>query len=304
MRPFSLLTLLSLALVGCAGEPAAEPSLSLQAESAAPPLRAIARGEREVLVEGITNVENALFLRDGRLLVSGDDGLFELVRDGESVRAAQRHPKQPCNFGGIAELDQGVYAVCYDGTRSLLFGSPNAEELAFREIAEIQGVSLANGASAGGERELLVSASGQGKIVRLTLSEQDPLRVSGQSSFRANSGGLIPNGIDVYDGTVYWGDIGTVRRGKLAGSERELVIAQLTFFDDLHVDARGLLVTDFLLGTVRAFDLRGRALARTPALFSGPSSVLPAHGRLGLGEADLVVTEKLSGVVSVFRPTP
>jgi hypothetical protein len=306
MRSLTLLTTLSLslALAGCADEPTASASLALEADGILPPLKAISRGQRELLVEGIANVENALFLRDGRLLVSGDDGLFELVRAEEGFVALPRHPKQPCNFGAMAELAEAIYAVCYDGTRSLLFGARTQDELSFRHIADIQGVSLANGAAAGGERELLVTASGQGKIVRLTVSESDPLRISAQSNFRANSGGLIPNGLDVHEGTAYWGDIGSIRRGKLGGNERELLVAQLTFFDDLHVDARGLLVTDFLLGTLRAFDLRGRQLARTPALFSGPSAVVPALGRLGLGEADLVVTEKLAGVVSVFRPTP
>src|SRR5262249_26982800 len=79
--------------------------------------------------------------------------------------------------------------------------------------------------------------------------------------------------------------------------------AQLTFFDDLYVDAKGILVANFLFGAVDKLTPGGvDVLDTAPFGFNGPSSVTPAQGRLGLSGIDLVVTEKSANRVSVFHP--
>ncbi len=52
---------------------------------------------------------------------------------------------------------------------------------------------------------------------------------------------------------------------------------------------------------MQAYDLHGAWLGETAlGAFDGPSSVLPAKGRLGLGWHDLLVTEKGANRLAVY----
>src|SRR5205085_251020 len=101
MSPRPLCYLIAAALSGAL--PACEPPSS-QAE--APELNGTGGGadDVETLVDGIPNAENLVFTSTGRLLVTSDDGVFEIVQDGERYRSRQLHTGESCWFGGIVEI--------------------------------------------------------------------------------------------------------------------------------------------------------------------------------------------------------
>lgn len=277
--------------------------VDLRAESATGPYRGLSRARREVLAEGIAGAENLLFVGDGVLLASGDRGIYAVTRgEGGKLASTPLHSGESCKFGGMAQVGEVVYANCYGTISSALFGA-STSDLRFSKVSGLRGVMLANGLASDGQGHLFVSATGQSKIVRLTVSGERPA-LQAQEVWRSGTGGLLPNGLKVYDGALYWSDalLGGIRRVALAtptGAAAQL--ASGLIFDDISVSADGILVADYSGGTVRAYDLAGRRIAQGPSGLKGPSSVLPALGRLGLGPRDLVVTEKGPGLVSVIR---
>ena len=194
-----------------------------------------------------------------------------------------------------------VYANCYDFYRAFVYASP-LDRLAFSQAVEVAHTSMANGLASDGEH-LYLSATLQSKIVRLSIDPQDSRRLSGQTTFAAGLDAPLPNGLKVHAGALYWSDLMAVKVAPLGGGKRPWTLAvRPSVLDDLQIDARGLVVADFLGGVLVAYDRLGHKLAETPKLFGSPSAVAPARGRFGLGPDDLVVTERGAGVVSVYRP--
>jgi hypothetical protein len=265
---------------------------------------ALATGTRETLISGITAAENQLFSAAGRLYVSGDDGVFELTRTsagGPFVATSLVHV-DGCKFGGMSQRGATLYAVCYDGNDSYLYAAAETARPAFQNIFKLDGVLLANGMASDGA-SLYVSATGQGAILRLPIDPNDPMHVTARAAFSGDTGGLLPNGLKIRDGLMYWGDVGTIHRASLASPAlSDAPIHALTFFDDFWVDDRSVLVADFLFSSVLAYSLDGVPLGATPpGTFGNPSSVVPANGRLGFGSRDLIVTEKGTDSVAVFH---
>ena len=264
---------------------------------------ALSRGKRETLVTGIAAAENQLFSAAGRLYVSGDDGVFELTRDAKT-RAISAKPLvhvDGCKFGGMSERKKTLYALCYDGTHSYVYAAAETAAPAFQKVLVLEGVLLANGMATDGS-SLFVTATGQGAILKLAIDPADPLRLT-RGSFLDATGGLLPNGIKIRGGQVYWGDFGTINRTSLRNPGLVASpISGLTFFDDFWVGERVVLVADYLFGSVLAYTTNGTFIGGTPfGTFGNPSSVTEAEGRLGFGARDLVVTEKGSGSVAVFH---
>jgi hypothetical protein len=295
------------ALLACGGEISGDAEGSVQRSDEALSLlaaRALARGTRETLVTGIVNVENQLFSAAGRLYVSGDEGVFELRRDGAAtaLTATQLVHVDGCKFGGMSERNATLYAACYDGAHSYIYAAPESATPEFQSIFKLDGVLLANGMATDGS-SLFVTATGQGTIIELALDPADPLRVTERGALLEYSYGLLPNGIKIQGRNVYWGDFGTIRRAPLADPERiTATISGLTFFDDFCVSGSIVLVADYLFGSVLAYSTAGVLIGGTPfGTFGNPSSVGESAGRLGFGARDLIVTEKGAGTVAVFR---
>jgi hypothetical protein len=299
--------LVCLALAACHGEIASDSEASVEHSDAALSFvdaRALARGKRETLVTDIVNVENQLFSASGRLYVSGDDGVFELRREGaaSALTATRLVHVDGCKFGGMSERAATLYAACYDGTHSYIYAAPESAAPVFQNIFTLEGVLLANGMATDGS-SLYVTATGQGTIIELALDPADPLHVTARGSLLEYSLGLLPNGIKIQGRHVYWGDFGTIRRAPLASPEWvSATISGLTFFDDFCVSGSVVLVADYLFGSVLAYSTTGTFIGGTPfGTFGNPSSVAEAAGRLGFGARDLIVTEKGTGTVAVFH---
>ncbi|MET0340572.1 MAG: hypothetical protein ABW252_06200 [Polyangiales bacterium] len=289
-------------LAACASAHAEPPHARAQAASAAGSLAALARGTRTVLVSDIPTAENVLFLSDGRLLVSGDKGLYHLTRDASGKISAQNLvPNAPCAFGGIAEARATVYVTCYDFSRAYIYAS-SLEPLAFERAVEVKDTIIGNGMSTDGER-LYLSSTGQMKIVQLSIDPSDPKKLGGQTNFISGLDTPLPNGIDILDGALYWTDLLTLKTVPLDKKKPARTLAtRATLYDDLHVDARGVIACDYTGNVLVAYDPTGKQVAQTKPVFKSPSAVVPARGRLGFGQDDLIVTERGGGIVSVYRP--
>jgi hypothetical protein len=262
-------------------------------------------GTRETLVDSIASIENSAFTATGRLFVTGDDGIYEITRDatgtpGATVRAASNG----CKFAGIAETHGVLYVNCYDGTNSSVFAAALDQTPSFQKIYDLPGVGLANGAAADDAGRLYVADSLHGNLFRLSIDGKNPFTVTSREAF--STGNVFPNGLKFFGGSIYYTDFFAVKRIPLLADGSAGTVAtlttQLTFFDDLHVDDGGILVANYLFGTAEGLTTTGVDLLDTVAFgFSGPSSVLPAKGRFGLSDKDVLVTEKGANRLSVFH---
>ena len=273
----------------------------------AAPYTKLGSGTRATLVDGIASAENLLFTSDGRLLATGNDGIHEIRRDGTNAATAPILFSSPsgCSFGGMVEVAGVVYANCYDFKASVVFAASLSSLTAFRSVVTLDGILLANGLSADASGRLYVGETFNNQIARLTLSPSDPFTVAKQETWFPGSG-LFTDGMKVFRSFAYWTDFATVQRAAIRadGSAGPIwtLLNAVTFLDDLYVDADGILAADYLGNSIRAYGLLGQPIGQTPAVFTNPSSVLPAKGRLGLGANDLVVTEKGANRVAVYTP--
>lgn len=268
----------------------------------------LSRGSARPLVEGIATAENLLFTTDGRLFVSSDQGIFEIVHAGSTYRSIARHRGETCAFGGITEVAGTIYANCYDMNNSVsdLFAAKLSDAPEFRRIFRLPGFQLANGLTTDGAHSLFIAATLQGVLLRLQLSATDPFAIASLETLVADAG-LFSNGIKYRDNALYWTNFTVVQTVDLRAdgsvTPPVAIAGAFTFMDDLYVDESGILAADTLGGSIRSFSVRGFENGSTPAgSFDGPSSVLPAQGRLGLPQDALVVTERNGGRVSVFTP--
>jgi hypothetical protein len=272
--------------------------------------RALARGRTQLLVDGILAAENLLFSKDGRLFVSGDDGIAEIVRDASGVYGSQPLiTGAPCAFGGMFEHLGVLYANCYDFSDSKIYAaSLGVGAPVFRAIYTLPGVALANGLSGDDAGNLYVAATFLGQILRLRISASDPFAISAQDVW-LGSPGLFVNGLKYHSGALYWTDFASIKTAEVrsdgrAGRVRSVFTDwTIAFYDDLFVDDTSIIAASYLAGGLRTFDLRGFTTGNTRAgVLDGPSSVLPTNGRLDLPSGALIVTERNANRVSLFIP--
>ena len=276
-------------------------------------------GTTETLVTGITGAEDLLFSTDGRLFVTGTDGIYELRRDpAGNLLATNLHAGEKCHFDGIVEIGETIYTVCADDANSYLFagslaGSPAAPT--FREIYELKGTLIANEIAADAQGRIYIAATLQGLILRLQIAAGDPFTVWSQESWLSTvaAAGIAPNGVRYVDSSLYWTDTlgGSIHQVQVLPDGSAGLVSGLgdpgQFFDDLYVNSNGtIVVASYLAGSLRAYGPLplGALYAQTPAnAFTNPADVLPALGRLGFGGRDLLVTDKgANSVVALHLP--
>jgi hypothetical protein len=299
---------LALSAIGCSSAGPIDPVLTTRTESAlGGGYFGLCCGTKSTLVEGIASAENLMFTSDGRLLVTGDDGIYDVVVDASGqATAVPLTPKETCKFSGLAEARGTLYAGCYDGTNSRVYAATLAPTLTFQSVASLPAVPLANGLAADSAGRIYVAETLKLRISRLTFEASDPLTLASQEVWLGGTG-LATDGLKIFDEVVYWTDLGKVNRAAILPDGNASLASTLEsggsiFFDDLYVDTAGVLVANSLGGGLSAFNQVGLLIGKTPAkTFSEPSAVVPAHSRLGLDESDLVVTEKGANQVTVYH---
>ncbi|MET0285850.1 MAG: hypothetical protein ABW352_15320 [Polyangiales bacterium] len=302
---FLRLLALSIALAGCAAELEGEEE-DLDVQEQALSGDSLSSGTRTTIAS-VIGAENHVFTSTGRLFVTGDKGIYELKKksDGtfDRIVAAPEQKSPFCQFGGITEARGLLYANCYGVTDSWLFAAKLEPTVSFRSIAMLNGRGLANGLTSDAQGRLYIATTLQNQILRFTTAPSDPFTVSTRETFQNNSGALT-NGIKHYEGVIYWSDGAAIKKNTIDRyySGPPTVVADFAYFDDLHVDASGYLITDYTGNVLRAYDTRGRSTSVSPKSFNGPSSVGRALGRAGLGARTIVVTERGGNRVSIFEP--
>ena len=230
----ALLAAISFSSNACASNPTSEAAVApAELRVSADGLR---RGHARVLVDGINAAENLLFTSHDRLFVSGDDGIFEIVHEGTAYQKVARHSGESCKFGGLVEVNQVIYANCYDlNDSSSLFAAQLTAAPEFRVIEHLSGYQLANGLTADDDGNLYIGATFQGQILRLRPSATDPFTIASLDEF-VDSPGLFTDGIKFFDGALYWTNFTEIDKSAIvndrAGRTQSLANA-LTFFDDL-----------------------------------------------------------------------
>lgn len=275
-------------------------------------------------VATIPDAENLLRTSDKRLFVSGGTNVFE-VRATPTQFEITPLSATDCNFTGLAQRGDTLYAACGDGQ---LYAAALTQTPALTPIHSLTGMALPNGVNTGPDDCLYIvdgpAATGalpSPQIVRVCFSA-DPQDVISQEVW-LDTGLTAPNGIARRGETFY------VTDGDIAGaSSRVLQIPWLdgqpgmaselftraSVFDDLSVFGEHLLVTDFVNGQILQLDLAGNLLAESPAnTFASPSSVLVMDGPPFFFPLDVLVTEKgvigdtmsnAGNLLSLFRHRP
>jgi len=263
----------------------------------------------------VPDAENILFTPEGRLFVTGGTNVFEITDAGGGTFVATPLFGGSCNFSGLAQRGNTLYAACFDG--NLYAATINASPVV--NFLYNLNMNAPNGMAVDGAGRLYivngpVSSSSppppDPRIVRLVFDPSDPFTVLSQEDWLA-SGLEFPNGLafrapqpeDANQGVLFLTDssatsatLGIVRRVDIALSgQAENLISLLTFttiLDDLSLVDDQLLVSSFSGGQIHLMTQTGTLLQSTDAnSFETASSVQVGQAPL-FTDSDILVTEK------------
>ena len=247
--------------------------------------------EVRTVVDGLPDAENVLITRAGRLFVSAWDGLYEITeRVGGGLRK-DRVLEGSCNFRGLAEFDDTLYAACQDGLSSHLVaydlapGTPSGPEpYELHSIHQFERVFFPNGIAADEAGRLYINdmvnlSLGLGRIVRIEVDHATG-RIEDEYVW-LDFGLLAPNGMTCVDGSLVVTDLWNVKRIPIRDEtygtppKAEIIYSRPThIFDDLAVKGDEIVVADFTNGSVFAIDASGEVVWETPPeAVPGPSAV-------------------------------
>jgi hypothetical protein len=252
----------------------------------------------------VAAAENQAYTSDGRLFVTGNNGIFEIITTPSGdVSVVERTPKQNCNFGGIVEAKGTLYVNCSASGATYIYAAAVTATPSFKRIYTFKSAILPNGLTADDAGRLYVASTFLGQILRLTPSASNPLTFVSTGVWLDGTGPAT-NGIKFYDGLIYWSDSAFVNRVAIKADgtpgKQARVFSLLTIFDDLTVGSDGILIADFTGGMIRGYDLSGNSTGAIHASFAGPSSVAKARAPFPAGA--LIVTEKNANQVTLVTP--
>ncbi|MEW6707957.1 MAG: hypothetical protein AB1430_24185 [Pseudomonadota bacterium] len=251
----------------------------------------------------VADAENQLFTPDGRLIVTGGTGVFEIVRSGEGFAAQPLQAETPgaCNYTGLAQIGGWVFAACQQRPHGL-FGAPDNHLLAaqvasgrplrFVQVERaaspdpLDTLTLPNGLAKAPGGHLLVAdynLFGTGGVARVTLdfAGSRPRIVGFEKNWLAAAHGINhPNGVRVSGNELFVSEFNAVKRyqfdaagavplylptprGSLVKNE-VTVHAGASVVDDIQPLCGGVAITDYLGGQVLHMAPAGRDLNGLP----------------------------------------
>lgn len=258
----------------------------------------------------LPDLENILVTRAGRVLVTGQENLYEILRQPDGSYSASPFFAGTSGCSGITESASLAYVLCqgpggatdFSGLSVLDLGDPAAVP---EPIFSLTGMSLPNGMVPGPGNTLFVTdgpVAAEPKIVRLTLDPSNPRSVLSQDTWLLTAPDY-PNGLEIIGRYLYTtlynpGVGGSVARIEILadGSAGPVeVLHPRGIMDDLNVFADSLLVTDWENGQLFQINLAGGLIQETlPGSFAQPSSV-DVGGPPLFDQPVALVTERYSG---------
>lgn len=291
----------------------------------------------ETIVDGITDAENLFFTPDGRLFVSGNEDVFEVIQksDGSYDKLDTFHSE--CLVEGITQRGDYIYGVCTKTTGEDLLKSyllageitpldvsqidpaqPNRHPgIEMKVIGDLPNILIPNGLIADDEGHLYIADYGSPKISKVTLNS--PTKIKNVNVWKRKVGTIV-NGLKWVDDHLYFsaqlgnstagmGRIQKLPNGR-AGEIEVLFERKNTIVDDILPYNGGMLITDFIKGSVifwkdgvvvaeteKDYFFAPSALVQAQAPMFDPSAILATEKGI-IGDADLEKGNK----VGLFLP--
>jgi len=295
-------------------------------------------GRKTTVVKTPSGAENALFTDDGRLFITGLDNIFEVTKDNTNQYTIHPLYSGTREFCGLAQHGSYLYVLCGEtdasGTVTPYLLSARIDLITtnatwnylmgvFHETAlndllssdpEATTIALPNGMASDSKGFLYFADSYNGRIMRLKINPDKPKEVSDLTQWWKRDGLYFTNGIDIKDSALYLSGGMEVHKIEIkddgtAGEDRVLH-TRASFLDDLTAYKGGVIVADFISGTIFYVTDAGEVNYETFPIFAGPSSVHLAQAPL-FEPGSLIVTEQgllgqvpaLGNQVSLFTPT-
>ncbi len=283
-------------------------------------------GSKQRLVD-IPGAENLFFTDSGRLFVSGNDNIYELLKSADGYRAQPRSSGTAggSGFGGIAQRGNTLYVNVFDDGGLWAAELNDAPEFS---LIHAMGLASPNGLSDGPDGELyvvngpLIAAPGlpDPKVVRLRFAADDAMQVVEQLDWLVLPG-LQPNGIARRGRNLFISasriappSLGLLLRVDIGldgqPSEPEVLLEFNSIPDDLSVAGDALLLSLFSEGAIALVSDRGELLSQSAAQsYDSPSQLRVGRPPL-FDDRDVLVTEKggllanplpYGNALSVFR---
>ncbi|WP_372878955.1 hypothetical protein [Spongiibacter marinus] len=257
----------------------------------------------------IPGAENVFFTDGGRLFVTGNANIYEVVKESGEFRALPRSVGTAggSGFGGMAQRGDTLYVNVFDDGG--LWAARLTEAPEFSLIHPL-GLTMPNGLAAGPSGELYVVNGPlelgltlpDPKVVRVQFSASDAMQVVEQSDWLSLTG-YQPNGIASVGRSLFITAsrllppaLGVLLRVDIAADgsagEPEELFQFTSIPDDLSVAGDALLLSFFSEGAVAVVSQDGDLLSRSePLSFDSPSQL--RLGRPPLFEpTDILVSEK------------
>jgi hypothetical protein len=234
----------------------------------------------------VPDAENQLFTPDGRLIVTGGTGVFEIKRTGAGpvAEAASADVNGACNFTGLAQIGDWVFTACQQRPGGLL-AAPDNHLLAARVEAgrplhfvqveravpdPMDQLAIPNGLAATPTGQLLIAdynlfASAAVARATLDLGGAVPRLAALEKNWLGPAHGIShPNGVRVKGNELFVSDVYFVKRYQFdaagnvplyitspSGStvkNEALVYQGATVLDDIQPYCGGVIISDFLGG--------------------------------------------------------
>ncbi|HJV61479.1 MAG TPA: hypothetical protein VJ743_11080 [Albitalea sp.] len=231
----------------------------------------------------IPDAENQLFTPDGRLIVTGGNGVFEIKRPGNGfvAESISAEVSGSCNYTGLAQIGDWIFTACQQRPQGLLGPVDNhllaarvvsGQPLRFVQVERaspdpMDALAIPNGMAVTPDGHLLIAdfnlfmAAGVARVA-LDFGGARPRVASFEAQWLAGTHDIYhPNGVRVNGNELFVSDLNAVKRYQFdaAGNvpfalatpdgrsvRNEVLVYQgIDLLDDIQPQCGGLVISDY-----------------------------------------------------------